>query len=174
MNCRLSARSVRARGIAAFRLDGDHECPSDGVRTEFGRSLRNGWCQPSTPTRTVPQTRVCGHSGQQAPEGAAAAATAQTRPLKSRAAALGARSAARESFARIAACWALVASAAELRKAPTRAARNADARKRERNAKEQRVREKREPQRLPRKAGCGEEFDAIREWVIDEAGPDPT
>jgi hypothetical protein len=26
------------------------------------RSLRNDWCQPSTPTRTVPQTRVCGHS----------------------------------------------------------------------------------------------------------------
>ena len=45
----LAAGSVRARGIAAFRLDGDHECPSDGVRTEFGRSLRNGWCQPSTP-----------------------------------------------------------------------------------------------------------------------------
>jgi hypothetical protein len=44
---------VRARGIAAFRLDGDHECPSDGVRTEFGRSLRNGWCEPSTPTVAI-------------------------------------------------------------------------------------------------------------------------
>jgi hypothetical protein len=22
----------------------NHECPSDGVRTKFGRSLRNGWC----------------------------------------------------------------------------------------------------------------------------------
>ena len=27
-----------------------HECPPDGVRAEPGRSLRNGWCQASTPT----------------------------------------------------------------------------------------------------------------------------
>jgi len=39
-----------------------HECPSDGVWTKSRRSLRNDWCQPSTPTRTVPQTHVCGHS----------------------------------------------------------------------------------------------------------------
>ena len=54
--CRLRTAVINGNGGR------DHECPSDGVRTKFGRSLRNGWCQPSTPTRTVPQTRVCGHS----------------------------------------------------------------------------------------------------------------
>ena len=56
MACRLRTAVINATGGR------NHECPSDGVWTKSRRSLRNGWFQPSTPTRTVPQTRVCGHS----------------------------------------------------------------------------------------------------------------
>ena len=65
------------------------------------------------------------------------------------------RRAAREALARVAAARAPVASPAELRESRASRPRHADARERERHAEDQRVREERKPERLPRKAGGG-------------------
>jgi len=64
---RLRLRALMARRLRTAVIDANgsrnHECPSDGVWAKPRRSLRNGWCQPSTPTIVVPQTSSAGTHG---------------------------------------------------------------------------------------------------------------